>query len=365
LACVTGSRRTRSGAEGREPRQQASGLVSGGAEVPAGATTAEVLEESRLLRLAVDQIDVPRVRIRKDLGSVGDLAYSLGSVGLLHPIQVYPARGRYRLIAGERRLKAARRLGWTHIQALVREPRGDDLLLELIENTQRKWLTDVEEADALIRLVRDEGYDVREVAAQVGRSEAFVSKRIRVFEEPSLRAAVEQRGLAVSIAEELLSVDASERPRLLEQTLDEAWDGRRVRDAIRALAQPAPEALPAEAPAATRGGAAFGEPDEPVLEGSFTEVETPDDPGVGGHASPAPAPAGESARPSDLTRQIRALEHVLRHLRPFQLTTHDEEALAKLLEALLKLARAHAQAGGQKGPVIPTMEEAERLKRRR
>jgi ParB family chromosome partitioning protein len=316
-------------------------------------------EEPQLVRLAVDQIDVPQVRIRKELGPVGDLAYSLDSVGLLHPIQVYPARNRYRLIAGERRLEAARRLGWTHIEALVREPRGDDLLLELIENTQRKVLTEAEEADALIRLVRDEGYELSEVAAQAGRSEAFVSKRIRVFEEPALRAAVEQRGLAVSIAEELLSVAASERPRLLEQTLEEGWDGRRVRDAIRALAQlvqPEPAGGEPDEP---------DEPDETVLEGSFTELEAGEEAGGGGQARRGPGAAGESARPSDLTRQIRALEQVLRQLRPFQLTRRDEEALAKLMEALLRLARAHAQAGGHKGPVIPSIEEATRLARRR
>src|SRR5438067_10712079 len=135
-----------------------------------------------LVRLPLDQIDVPRARIRKDLGQIEDLAHSLESFGLLHPVHVYASHGRYRLIAGERRLEAARKLAWASIDAMVREPDENDLLLELVENTQRKWLSDAEAADALIRLVREMGCEMKEVAVQAGRSEAYVSKRVRVFE---------------------------------------------------------------------------------------------------------------------------------------------------------------------------------------
>ncbi len=72
-------------------------------------------------RIPIAQIDIPPARIRRELGTVEDLAYSVGSVGLLHPVQVYRVRSRYRLIAGERRLQAARLLGWTEIDAMVRE----------------------------------------------------------------------------------------------------------------------------------------------------------------------------------------------------------------------------------------------------
>src|SRR5918911_2699393 len=177
-------------------------------------STAPPTPAADLRRIPIAQIDIPPVRIRRELGAIQDLAYSVGSVGLLHPVQVYRVRNRYRLIAGERRLQAARQLGWTEIQAMVREPSENHLLLELIENTQRKWLTDVEEADALIRLVREMGREAKEVAAQAGRSEAYVSKRIRVFEDACLREAVEREQLSVSVAEEFLALAAEEPPAL-------------------------------------------------------------------------------------------------------------------------------------------------------
>jgi ParB/RepB/Spo0J family partition protein len=288
-----------------------------------------------LLRLQVEDIDVPRLRIRRDLGAIDDLALSLGSFGLLHPVHVYASHGRYRLIAGERRLRAARTLGWTVIDAMVRQPGENDLLLELVENTQRKWLSDIEEADALIRLVREMGCEMKAVAAQAGRSEAYVSKRVRVFEDPILRHAVEQNQLPVSVAEEFLGMPAEQRPAWVARAIAGAWEGWRVREAIRAAA------------ALDLGGQPLDKPNSvarcsDAADGSLMQRE----------------------RPTDLTHQIRTLERSLRELRPFQLTRPDEKALADLMQTLLRLARAHA-GRGKLGLAFPSIEEAERAARRR
>src|SRR5215218_9223791 len=122
------------------PRQATHQSAEPAMEEPSPPTQEQLHSSGELLRLALDQIDVPRMRLRRDLGAVDDLAYSLGSVGILQPIQVFRTGKRYRLIAGERRLQAARLLGWPAIDALVRAPRGDELLLELVENAQRKFL---------------------------------------------------------------------------------------------------------------------------------------------------------------------------------------------------------------------------------
>jgi ParB/RepB/Spo0J family partition protein len=288
-----------------------------------------------LRRLDIDAIDIPQRRIRRDLGHVEDLAVSLGSVGQIHPIQVYASHGRYRLVAGERRLNAARLLGWTSIDAIVREPSEDDLLVELVENAQRKYLSDAEEADALIRLVREMGLEVKEVAAQVGRSEAYVSKRVRVFEDPTLRKAVEHHELPVSVAEEFLGVPPPARPPLVSRAVEGRWEGWRVRDAIKSMSEPAPGLQP-------RHGEWSGTP----------EVE-------------APQPQlrlAVSDRLPNLAQQIRSLERVLRDVRPFQLTSADEKALASLLRTLLRLARAHA-GPGRDGLVFPPLEAAEHAAR--
>jgi ParB family chromosome partitioning protein len=290
-----------------------------------------------LLHLAIDQIDVPHLRIRRDLGPIEDLALSLGSFGLLHPVHVYPSHRRYRLIAGERRLEAARRLGWTSIDAMVREPSENDLLLELVENTQRKWLSDAEEADALIRLVREMGTEMKEVAAQAGRSEAYVSKRVRVFEDPALRRAVEDNQIPVSVAEEFLGLPQAQRPAWLARAIEGGWEGWRVREAIRAAT------LAEEGHTNAKSNAVATCPSQGAAD---TDGRMP------------------TERPTDLTQQIRALERSLSDLRPFQLTRPDEKALADLLQTLLRLARAHA-GRGKLGLIFPSIEEAERAVRRR
>jgi ParB/RepB/Spo0J family partition protein len=318
--------------------------------------TSSLTPAGELRRIPIAQIDIPPARIRRELGSIQDLAYSVGSVGLLHPVLVYRVRNRYRLIAGERRLEAARMLGWTEIDAMVREASGDQLLLELIENTQRKWLTDVEEADAMIRLVREVGHDAREVAAQAARSEAYVSKRIRVFEDASLREAVEREQLSVSVAEEFLALPAEERPAVVAQAVAEGWDGRRAREAVRARLEPPPG--PPTAP-------------EPVVDPRLTlwvdELEDETETGNtenGTEHSRAASPRPLTTPSSNLAQLAQTLNALLKEVRPFELTAADERALAALLETLVDLARAHA-GPGRSGMVFPTMEEAERKARRR
>ncbi len=295
---------------------------------------------TELVHLSLDQIDVPRARIRRDLGPIEDLALSLDSFGLLHPVHVYASHGRYRLIAGERRLQAARKLGWTSIDAMVRDPDENDLLLELVENTQRKWLSDAEEADALIRLVREMGCEMKEVAAQAGRSEAYVSKRVRVFEDPVLRHAVEESQLPVSVAEEFLGLPAAERPAWVKRAVEGSWEGWRVREAIRAAAQPK------------------------RVEGAGDQKPNGTCPGASDQQRMTVTAGTPHERPTDLTHQIKSLERALRDLRPFQLTRPDEKALADLLQTLLRLARAHA-GRGRLGVTFPTIEEAEQAARRR
>lgn len=291
-------------------------------------------------RIPVDEIDVPNVRVRREFEGIDDLAQSLNTLGLLLPIHVYVARGRYRLIAGERRLRAARLLNWTEIDAFIRQPSDDDLMIELVENTQRRWLTDTEEADAFIRLVREGGRDSRSVAEQAGRSEAYVSKRIRVFEDPLLRSAVERNSVPVSAAEEFLALPIGHRSELLGQAIEEAWDRATIREAVRRVL------TQLRAPPAPTADTSSGDADTEASPTSERAPRGPADPG--------------------LISQVRALTRALRDVRPYQLTAAHERALGDLMQALLRLARAHAAApAGQSGPVFPALEEAERATRRR
>ncbi len=98
----------------------------------------------------IDDIKVKK-RVRKDLGDINALKESLKLYGLLNPITL---NSKYQLIAGERRLEAAKELGWTHINANILDNVNDvtALEMELEENNQRKEFTDEELMDGYTRL---------------------------------------------------------------------------------------------------------------------------------------------------------------------------------------------------------------------
>jgi len=171
---------------------------------------------------------------RRRLHGLDELAASLRVHGLLQPVIVRPVGDHYILVAGHRRTEAARTLGWQTIPAIVRDAAQDEaFLLTLVENLQRQDLSAREESAALEVLLRERGWTTRQVATAIERSQAFVSKRLRVFEDPTIGPAVLSDKLSVSAAEELLSVPPEQRGDLVRQAVRGKWDMVRVRQAAR------------------------------------------------------------------------------------------------------------------------------------
>jgi ParB family chromosome partitioning protein len=199
--------------------------------------------DSRLLasRDLIDVINIPLSEIdasarnpRDGLGNIDELAASMAEHGLLQPVVVRRAGERYELIAGHRRLAAAKRLGWQNLSAVLRSADTDEaFVLTLVENLQRADLRPTEEAAALEALVRERGWSTRQVAAAIKRSQAYVSKRLRVFEDPLLAPAVLAHQLSVSAAEELLALHEEARYEVLSQAVEQRWDRQQVRAAAR------------------------------------------------------------------------------------------------------------------------------------
>lgn len=131
--------------------------------------------------LPMDLIDDDPGNVRTSIGDVSELRRSMATDGLLQPIIVYPTgSGRYMAWAGHRRRKAARELGWTHIDAVIRDAPADNItriVLQLTENGQRKDLNYIEEAKAYRQLV-DEGLTQQQVADRCGKNAATVSTRL-------------------------------------------------------------------------------------------------------------------------------------------------------------------------------------------
>jgi ParB/RepB/Spo0J family partition protein len=315
---------------------------------------------------------VPQRRIRRDLGDIDALALSLHLHGQLAPVIVYEVGNRYQLVAGERRLEATRRLHEAQVKAgqadadavatisvIVRQlqPGENPREVELAENAQRRELSDDEEADALIRLVREGGREMREAAAIAGRSVAYVSKRVRMFEDPSLRAALVAGRITPAQAEELLSLAEELRPAMLELALSAGWGSKEIRDAVQAYAS-----------RSSRGAAGTDSRDD-ILDVTNTldaadadhDYETfPSDPVHFRTENAALRIIVE--RPRDLTRRISELNAILRDLRPFQLKPGDDRALRQLWLTLRQLAQAPRVPVPQK---FPTLAEAESVARQR
>ena len=188
--------------------------------------------EGGLRDLPVELIDPnPRQpRRRFDHEALAGLADSVRSRGVLQPIVARPlAGGRYELVAGERRLRAARMAGLDAIPAVVRQTEDWERLdLALAENMAREDLNPVEAARACSMLVDDRGLSRAEVARRVGRSRVAISNLLRLLELPEEALALIEVG---ELSEGhgrawLLCKDHATRRRLAFEARDSGWSVR-------------------------------------------------------------------------------------------------------------------------------------------
>ncbi len=191
----------------------------------------------------------------EELASLSD---SIREVGILQPVLVRETSDGYELIAGERRWRAARRVGLQNIPALVRDT-DDASALEhaLVENVHRADLNVLEEAAAYQQLIEDFGLTHEEVAIRVGRSRTSVTNTMRLLQlPPSVQRMVRDRSLTMGHARALLgSPDRALQEQLAKRIVAEGLSVRAVEEALRASTSPAEtngETRGKEAPSATR-----------------------------------------------------------------------------------------------------------------
>jgi len=194
----------------------------------------------------IDRVDPSpdQPRLAMDQDALDDLAASVREHGILQPILVRPAlSGRYQIVAGERRWRAARMAGLVTIPALI-EDLDDDTALEIaiIENLQREDLSPLDEALMYDRMIREHGYSVRRLAQKLGKDKGYLENRLRLADAPpEVKELVSVRKDTLSHAYELMKVqDPRRRRRLAEQVargelslvrLKERIDGRPARTA--------------------------------------------------------------------------------------------------------------------------------------
>jgi ParB family chromosome partitioning protein len=193
-----------------------------------------------------------------DEESMAELVHSIREVGLLQPVVLRGSgEGRYELVLGERRWRAAQQAGLETIPAIVRETPDDDLLRDaLLENLHRAELNPLEEAAAYQQLLDDFGCTHEVLAERIGRSRPQISNTLRLLKLPPLvQRRVAAGVLSAGHARALLGLpDAAGQERLAQRIVAEGLSVRAVEEivALGGDAEPRSRPAPARRPVAPR-----------------------------------------------------------------------------------------------------------------
>ena len=219
-------------------------LVSSGAARPGDAAS---VEEGRrdLMALPVASIEPHPEQPRRhfDEAALDELAASIAARGVIQPVVVRPLEGgRYQLVAGERRWRAAQKAQLHEIPALVRDLSEREVMaIALIENLQREDLNPIEEARAYHRLAESEGMTQAEIARFVDKSRSHIAnfQRLLTLPEPVL-ALVETGGLSMGHARALVGRD--DAAEIAQQVVTKGLSVREVEKLARRGERPVPAA---------------------------------------------------------------------------------------------------------------------------
>lgn len=178
--------------------------------------------------------DQPRVHF--DNTALDELTDSIRELGVLQPIVVESSLEGFTLIAGERRLRAAKRAGLATIPAVVRDAGGTHTLVEaLVENVQRADLTPIEKARAYQQLLEEYGMSQESIAKRVGKSRPSISNTLRLLQLPdSIQEMLDDGRLTGGHARALVGLEDEKYARYLaEKAHGEGWSVRQIEDAVR------------------------------------------------------------------------------------------------------------------------------------
>jgi ParB family transcriptional regulator, chromosome partitioning protein len=214
------------------------------ASAPAAAApaAAPAIPGRTLLSLPIEAIErnpeQPRKRFEE--AKLEELAASIREHGIVEPILVRKDGTKYRILAGERRWRAAQRAGLKEVPAILREATDREAFeLALVENIQRADLNSIEEAEAYDVLLSDHGLTQEEIAKRVGKERSTVANALRLLKLPEeVREAVRGGQLDMGHARALLSLEDAESIRKTAQrAIREGLSVRATEALVRVLTQ--------------------------------------------------------------------------------------------------------------------------------
>ena len=215
-------------------------LLSGPGKAKPAAAEADGGDSLRTVPVEQLQPGKYQPRTGMDPARLAELADSIRAQGLIQPIVVRAvSAGRYEIIAGERRWRAAQQAGMSDVPVVLREV--DDravIAMSLIENIQREDLNPLEEAQALARLIEEFDLTHQQAAEAVGRGRSAVSNLLRLLDMPEeIRALVERRELEMGHARALLTLQPQAAVALAREAAAEGLSVREVERRVQRIVQ--------------------------------------------------------------------------------------------------------------------------------
>lgn len=208
----------------------------------AGNLKPELVEQSTAtLRIPIGEIEVNPKQPRRDFdeASLHELAASISMHDIIQPLTVSKtAGGKYRLIAGERRLRAAKIAGLTDLPVYVRQANDVQLLeLSLLENLQRENLNAIEIALSYKRLMDELDYTQEQVAERMGKERSTVANYIRLLKlPPDIQVAVRNGLISMGHARALINVDVVDKQLyIFNEIKNKALSVRQTEELVRKL----------------------------------------------------------------------------------------------------------------------------------
>ncbi|HEY5562239.1 MAG TPA: nucleoid occlusion protein [Clostridiaceae bacterium] len=194
--------------------------------------------EKNIVNLNIDSIFPNLYQPRKhfDEDAIDELAQSIQSYGIIQPISVRKlGNDKYELVAGERRLRAAKKLGKGNIPAIIVDITDrDSAAIALLENLQREDLNFLEEGEAYINLMKDHGYTQERLAEVIGKKQSTIANKIRILKlDEFIRKELLQNNLTERHARALLKLDdINIQKKVLKRIIDKELNVKETEELI-------------------------------------------------------------------------------------------------------------------------------------
>lgn len=215
-----------------------------------------------------------------DESKIDELASSLKEHGVIQPLVVRRINGTYRLVAGERRLRAALKAGMDTVPVVVKEMDDREAMeISLVENLQREELGPLEQASAFQRLIDEFGLTQENVAQRVGKSRPDVANTLRLLRlEPEVKDLVSSGALSGGHGRALVTLEREAQVRLAKTAVLKGLSVRRIEEAVAAEAKKKEKKKAAASPMRRRDaeellGAALGSPVRVRTQGAKGTIE--------------------------------------------------------------------------------------------